>query len=221
MEEAQEKKGLGCLSVLGLMLLTILISVGITVWVLNYYLFPKQFDPVELNAKEESVLEKKLNSFGIFGAVKKTESKQNATILKPEPYSEKGADRNVGLTEKELNALLAKNTNLAERLVIDLSDDLASGKLLIPLDPDFPMLGGKTIKVSAGLKLAYENSRPIVVLKGVSIMGVPVPNAWLGGVKNVDLVKEFGGEEGFWKAFADGVENINIEEGCLHIELKE
>ena len=221
MEDAQEKKGLGCLSVLGLMLLTILISVGITVWVLNYYLFPKQFDPVELNAKEESVLEKKLNSFGIFGAVKKTESKQNATILKPEPYSEKGADRNVGLTEKELNALLAKNTNLAERLVIDLSDDLASGKLLIPLDPDFPVLGGKTIKVSAGLKLAYENSRPIVVLKGVSIMGVPVPNAWLGGVKNVDLVKEFGGEEGFWKAFADGVENINIEEGRLHIELKE
>lgn len=219
--EKQGKKGLGCLSVLGLMLLTIIISVGITVWVVNYYLFPKQFDPVELNAKEESVLEKKLNSFGVFGAVKKVESEKNATILKPEPYSEKGADRNVGLTEKELNALLAKNTNLAERLMIDLSDDLASGKLLIPLDSDFPMLGGKTIKVSAGLKLAYENSRPIVVLKGVSIMGVPVPNAWLGGVKNVDLVKEFGGEEGFWKAFADGVENIHIEEGRLHIELKE
>ena len=117
--EKQGKKGLGCLSVLGLMLLTIIISVGITVWVVNYYLFPKQFDPVELNAKEESVLEKKLNSFGVFGAVKKVESEKNATILKPEPYSEKGADRQVDLTEKDLNALLAKNTNLAERLMID------------------------------------------------------------------------------------------------------
>ena len=36
----------------------------------------------------------------------------------------------------------------------------------------------------------------------------PSPNAWLGNLKNVDLVKEFGGDEGFWKSFSDGVENI-------------
>lgn len=219
--ENQKTKGLGCLPIVGLMILTIAISVGVTIWVLNYYLFPKQFTPVELSDREESILEKKLNSFGIFGAVKKDSPQQDASVLTPEPYTEEGADRNVGLTEKELNALLAKNTNLAERLVIDLADDLASGKLLIPLDPDFPILGGKTIKVSAGLKLAYKDSRPIVILKGVSVMGVPIPNAWLGNIKNVDLVKEFGGKEGFWKAFADGVENIHVEEGSLHIELKE
>jgi len=216
----EEKKGLGCLSVVGLMLLTLVVSVGLTIWLINYYIFPKQFNPVELSSKETNVLEKKLNSFGIFGAVKKT-AVQDDAVFKPEAYTEKGADRTVGLTEKELNALLAKNTNLAERLAIDLSDNLASGKLLIPLDPDFPVLGGKTIKVSAGLELAYKDARPIVILKGVSIMGVPIPNAWLGGIKNVDLVKEFGGEAGFWKAFADGVENIHIKEGRLHIELKE
>jgi len=221
MSATEEKKGLGCLSIAGLMLLTVIISVGVTIWVINYYLFPKQFSPVELNNKEETVLEKKLNNFGIFGAIKKETPSQDATILQPEAYTEEGADREVGLTEKELNALLAKNTNLAERLAIDLSDNLASGKLLIPLDPDFPVLGGKTIKVSAGLELAYKDSRPIVILKGVSLMGVPIPNAWLGSIKNVDLVKEFGGKEGFWKAFADGVKNISVEEGRLHIELKE
>ena len=72
-----------------------------------------------------------------------------------------------------------KGTDLAERLVIDLADDVASAKLLIDLDPDFPFLGGKTLKVNAGAELAYENSRPIVVLKGVSVWGVPIPNAWL------------------------------------------
>ena len=87
--------------------------------------------------------------------------------------------------------------------------------------PDFPFLGGNTIAINAGLELAYENSRPIVVLQGVSVWGVPIPNAWLGGLKNVDLVQEFGGTQGFWRAFADGVESIQVEEGELHISLKD
>lgn len=52
-------------------------------------------------------------------------------------------------------------------------------------------------------------------------MGVPVPNAWLGGIKNIDLVEKFGTEKGFWKTFADGVEDIKVEEGLLKIKLKE
>lgn len=51
-------------------------------------------------------------------------------------------------------------------------------------------------------------------------MGVPVPNAWLGGMKNIDLVKRFEAEKGFWKAFSDGVENIKVEEGLLKVKLK-
>ena len=93
--------------------------------------------------------------------------------------------------------------------------------MLLPLDEDFPFFGGKTLKASAGLELAYEHDRPIVVLKGVSVWGVPLPNAWLGGIKNVDLVKEFGADEGFWKSFADGVENIEVVDGGLVIKLKE
>lgn len=79
---------------------------------------------------------------------------------------------------------------MAERFAIDLSDNLASAKLLLPVPPDFPLLGGNTIAINAGLELAYENGHPIVVLQGVSVWGVPIPNAWLGGLKNVDLVQE-------------------------------
>jgi len=52
-------------------------------------------------------------------------------------------------------------------------------------------------------------------------MGVPVPNAWLGGLKNIDLIEQYGSNDGFWKAFADGVDNINVEDGKIRIELKE
>ncbi len=41
-------------------------------------------------------------------------------------------------------------------------------------------------------------------------MGMPIPNAWLGNLKNVDLIAEFGGTGGVWKAFADGVEALEF-----------
>ena len=52
-------------------------------------------------------------------------------------------------------------------------------------------------------------------------MGIPIPNAWLGGLKNVDLIREFGDAGGFWEAFAKGVEDIQVEEGKLKITLRE
>jgi hypothetical protein len=81
--------------------------------------------------------------------------------------------------------------------------------------------GGQTLKVRAGLELAYREGRPSVALRGIRIMGVPLPNAWLGGIKNIDLVREYGVKEGFWKAFADGVGDIRVEEGRLRIRLNE
>ena len=69
-------------------------------------------------------------------------------LSRPEPYSEKGIKREIRFTERELNGLLAKNTDLAKKLAIDLSDDLISAKLLLPVDEDFPILGGKIFSVS-------------------------------------------------------------------------
>ncbi len=83
------------------------------------------------------------------------------------------------------------------------------------------MVGGQILKVRAGTELAYREGRPVIKLKGISLMGVPVPNAWLGGIKNIDLIKEFGSDEGFWKSFSDGIDSISVVEGLLQIRFKE
>ena len=101
------------------------------------------------------------------------------------------------------------------------SDNLASAKVLIAVDPDMPVLGGKTLRVSTGLELDFRDHQPVVILRGVSIMGVPIPNAWLGNLKNVDLIKEFGTDPGFWQGFAAGIKSVAIKEDELRIELKE
>ncbi len=207
-------------------LVAILLTAVVTFFVLKLTVFRTEFKPVTLNAKEEQVLTTKLQRLDTFQTPARAhrggdESVKPGKALEPEAYSEEGAKREISLSERELNALVAKNTDIASRLALDLSGDLVSAKLLVPMDEDFPLLGGKTLKVRAGVELAYRDSRPVVVLKGISVMGVPLPNAWIGGLKNIDLVREFGGEQGFWKSFADGVENIHIEEGQLVIKLKE
>jgi hypothetical protein len=201
---------------------TMLVTLAVTLLVVKYYFFPSEFKPVQLSAKEEQTLEAKLERLeSLDTAYQPRPGSVDSGVLEPEAYSEKGADRSIRLSERELNALLAKNTDLARKLAIDLSDNLMSAKLLVPVDEDFPIMGGKILKVRAGVELAYRDSKPIVILKGVSIMGVPIPNAWMGGLKNIDLVEEFGSDDGFWKAFADGVQDIRIVEGDLQIELKE
>ena len=202
-----------------IVLVTVLVTVAATLLVVKIYLFPSEFRPVHLNAREERVLDDKLERLDALGA--DPGRRDDTGALVPERYSEAGADRTITLSERELNALLARNTDLARKLAIDLSDNLVSAKLLVPVDEDFPIMGGKILKVRAGLELAYRNNKPIVILKGISLMGVPIPNSWLGGLKNIDLVAEYGADAGFWKSFADGVSNISVSEGKLQIELKE
>lgn len=191
-----------------------------------FFLFPREFKPVHLSTGEEKILQRKLNNFES-GYRKQDSPKRGASNLvttgdlKPEPYSEVGARRKIVFSEREVNSLLAKNTELAKKLAIDFSEDLASARLILPVDPDFPVLGGKTIKASAGVELSFRSGRPLVILRGISIWGVPIPNAWLGSLKNVDLIEKFGHKPGFWKGFAAGVKEIKVTDGRLLIILKE
>lgn len=216
-------------------LLAVLVTAGITFWLIRTYLFANDFRPVELSQQEQVELDDKLRAIGVDpesllpdadrgdteSLASRIERDSEGRLI-PERYSEEGASRTVELSERELNSMLANNSDLARRFAVDLADSLASAKLLIgPIDPDIPVLGGKTLRFSAGLELDYRDERPVVILRGVSLMGVPIPNSWLGNLKNVDLVNEFGGDPGFWQSFADGVEIIEISDGKLRIELKE
>jgi hypothetical protein len=242
--EQQKKKGFSGIQVMAIGFGLVVATVVLTLFAAWAWLFPKPFEPVVLSPAEEQVLEKKLSLFegidqGKTAAPQKRVAQEKPAAhpletgparsdeftkggdLRPEAYSEEGASREVTFSEREVNSLLARNTDLARKVAIDLGQDLVSLKILVPVDPDFPFLGGKTLRVRAGAELAYKEGRPLVKLRGISIMGVPVPNAWMGGLKNIDLVREFGGDSGFWKTFAEGVDAINVREGSLYIKFKE
>ena len=222
-------RGRSGLQIFLIVLVTVIVTAALTFWILRTYIFPAEFKPVQLSASEEQVLEQKLERIDSIQSrrtrgtakVERRAAAEAEEALEPEPYSEVGASRSIMLTERELNGMLAKNTDLAKKLAIDLSENLMSARLLIPVDEDFPIMGGQILKVRAGMEIAYRDNQPIVILKGVSVMGVPIPNAWLGGMKNIDLVEHYRNESGFWKAFADGVDNITVKDGNVTLLLKE
>ncbi|GAA3953692.1 hypothetical protein GCM10022278_10610 [Allohahella marinimesophila] len=187
--------------------LGVLLALLIAGWLGYNYVFSTDIEPVELNSAEEQALEQKI---------------EQIVRAEPQPYSEDDAKRELSFSERELNALLARETDMAQQLAIDLSDDAASATFLVPLPPDFPIMAGKTVRLDAGLEIIQlEDSSIRIALKGVSVGGVPLPDAWLGNLKNVDLVSasEQGGS-GFWKQVAAGVDTIRIRDGEVQLKLR-
>ncbi|MBV5316351.1 MAG: arginine N-succinyltransferase [Desulfobulbaceae bacterium] len=227
MEQHQQSSGLSGLQVVGIVAAAMLLTVVATLLIVKIWLFPQPFAPVVLSPAEEQRLEQKLERFEHWGTrspAVRPAPKRNGPVgddLQPEVYSEAGASREIRLTEREINSMIAQNTDLATRMAVDFSHDLVSVKMLIPIDPDFPMFGGKILKIKAGAELAFRQGQPVVILRGISVMGVPLPNAWLGGLKNIDLVQIFGTDPGFWQGFAEGVAAIEVRDGSLLIVLKE
>jgi hypothetical protein len=224
-EPAAKKFRFSFLQVTGIVVLVIIVTALLTAWWVKHYIYASKFTPTVLTVKERKVLDSKLVKLEESAkkdlVVPKKKRHEREAPLEPEVYSEEGAKREISLTEKELNALIANNPEVAQLVAINLSDSLISVKLVIPIDEEIPVLGGKTLRLNLGLILSYENERPVVALKGVSIGGIPLPNAWLGNLKNRNLVKEFGNEGGFWKLFSDGVADLKVKKGHILIKLKE
>ncbi|WP_428637048.1 arginine N-succinyltransferase [Shewanella sp.] len=213
------QQGASTVQILLIVLLTIVLTAVASFFIIRTYIFPAPFTPVTLNAKEEQRLDNKLSQLG-WQVERNTEGQRGGDKLEPEPYRERDADRQVTFSEKEVNAMIGRNPDFAERVAIDFSDNLASAKILVPIPQDFPIMAGEILRVNAGLDIHLDATRrPVVALVGVSLMGVPIPNAWLGNMKNVNLVGEFG-DRGFWTTFADGVDDLQIREGELYLKLR-
>ena len=112
----------GCLHLLLAAAVAAILAAIAAFLVARLIFFPAAFKPVELSAREEQALQVKLDRLDF--AAPAAAGANPGAAAEPEAYSEAGADRTIRFTEKEINALLAKNTDLADKLAIA---DAASG----------------------------------------------------------------------------------------------
>jgi hypothetical protein len=197
--------------------LAVLATALVTAWWVNQYLYAATFEPTQLTKSEQRSLDSKMAQLR---QVDESGSSPDGP-LEPEPYSEEGASREIQLTEREVNSLIAKDVEMAKHVAVDLADNLVSVKLVVPVAEEMPIVGGKMLKVNFGVELSYANGKPVVAMQGISLGGVPLPSAWWGDIKHINLVEEFGGPGGFWDQFAKGVQDLKIQDGQLRITLKE
>ena len=205
--------------------IAVLATAIVTGWWVNQYLFATMFEPTRLNRAEQQVLDAKMAPLRHMATVESSAPPSSlpttGTPLEPEPYSEREVNREIQLTEREVNALLAKDSEMAKHMAVDLADDLVSVKFVVPVNKEVPLVGGKMVKLNFGLALSYANGKPVVAMRGISVGGIPLPSAWWGDIKNTNLVEEYDGSGGFWDQFAKGVEDLKIQDGQLHVKLKE
>lgn len=229
--------GIGWLGVTLIVIATMIVTLLAGALAVRYVLFADQFEPVTLDREEQAALDRKLSAIGVGPAEGPPDAPRDRFApnvdefntegrLRPEPYRGTEGPSEVHFDERELNALIARDPELARRLAIDLSRDLISVKLLVPLPPDFPVMGGQTLRVTAGAQVRQAlgpvgEPRLAVVVTGVSLWGVPLPNAWIGGLRGVDLVEQYGNDPGFWQALAEGIETVRVDEGELVVRLAE
>jgi hypothetical protein len=178
---------------------------------------PAPFTPVTLSAPATEVLDAKLNAV-------------DPSIPAPHPmpdvaalgaYTEDEAGRSIVFTQDELNAVLAKDPDLARHVRLHLSDDLVTLQILTPLDPALPLLGGRTLRFDLGLSLIITSATPTITVRGIKVGGLPLPGAWWGDIKNKNLVNSFTQDDGFWDLFTRGVDHLEITQGQLSLRLKE
>ena len=122
------------------------------------WIFPPGIEPVTLDPREQADLDRKIQPL-----------REAAGIPGPaaEPYAELDAhnsrerDRIVYLTERELNAIVAKSPELADKVFFRLSEDMISASLLITFPEDFPVLAARTVRVGTGLRIGQKDGRAL------------------------------------------------------------
>lgn len=132
-------------------------------------------------------------------------------------------ERTLVITAREINAYLAQQ-NVGDRLKVDLGHDSISATLLVPVPPDagVPLISGTTLRLSLALSARMnEQGHAELQVRDVRIGGMPMPNAWLGDLKGVNLTSESLQQDPALRRFLAGIQHLQITPEGLRLVLAE
>lgn len=197
--------------VLVVLLLALLLTAGL--WILH--LLHAQTRTQPLDATEERVLEQKLELLFDVGRAP-DEGASGEAPLAAEIYREDPSRRHLRFSEREINALIARDPALAGRAAVRLSPGQISAGFLVDVPEELPLLGGRRLRVQTGNRLHSHGDRVEARLLGVSVGGIPLPEAWLGGFKGTDLLAS-----SWLGTLGAGIEALTVGDGWVDLRLAE
>lgn len=210
---------IGCLHMAGLILLALLLIISVAVWISKYYLFPRFLSPVTLNSQEEQILQQKLNAMSMDNTVVTTNN--TAVLQRVSTTSLAPSTQEISLSEKELNALLARYTTRGKQIAIDLNDTLTQATLLIPIQENIPFIGGDSIKSRADVIWPSQTDPPVVQFTQVRPQGFDLPAQWLTPFNQLDLRQEVLDANERWQEVVKRIQSLKVQGDHLLIRFKD
>ncbi|MDB6074320.1 MAG: hypothetical protein JWO89_1960 [Verrucomicrobiaceae bacterium] len=192
----------------GIVLGTAGIAAASTAWWVKHNIYASQFQPVALNQAEQEGLDNKLKVLG-----------QNSTAL---PVDPEVAKRTMTISEKEINAFFAQQ-GLGEQVKVELTEGAAAAVIVMPVDRDAPLIGGTTLRIRVAFGAKMDKDKHLALsLSDVHVGGVPLPNAWLGNLKGLNLLSDSPMQsDPAVKGFLEGIRDFKIQRGSMQIVLNE
>ncbi len=203
------------------LLALILIIGGVSAGWYWYYFHARAFSPVELSQNEQLVMDGKLELAGgdaVFTNADALEASERPIVVREDD------PRTIIFTEREINGVLHHNTDLADKLYIDLKKDAVVAKIVYPVQEDVAVVGGKTLRANVTMQIYLDDSGKLQIALGdVTVSGIPLPNAWLFDAKGKNLIDLDSGPDGtgLLKRIADGIADFKVEDGQIKIRLNE
>ncbi|HRJ09828.1 MAG TPA: hypothetical protein PK490_10585 [Prosthecobacter sp.] len=196
------------LIVLGVLALGCGIAAAASAWWVKRNLYASPMRPVSLSVAEQTDLDAKLKALESSPAPAAPSAEQERTLV---------------ITAREINAYLA-GQGLGETFKVDLGRDSIAVTTIAPIPEDsgLPLLAGATLRVRLSLTLAMDPGQKLrLAVNDVRVGCVPLPNAWLGDIKGVNLVSE--GVEGdpAMQRFFAGIQSAEVAPDGIRIILNE
>lgn len=206
-----EKKAVNSSCLIRASILVAILIAAIGLFILWYN---RPIRPVVLTDPEKSVVQEKLatmQSVASDGSSTDIESGTDDTYIP--------GKREITFTDRELNGLLHQHTTLGDQISFQFTPGNVLARIATPLPDDIPVIGGTTLRARAKFAVDASGTSPKLALEDFTVWGISIPNDWLGGIKNVNLLGQaFGTED---PQGIPGVESLSIEKGHLLIRLKE
>ena len=203
-------------------LLLLAVSLGATVAATVWWI-QRPIRPVVLSPDEKVTVEKKIQEIeggGIPLAVPATSALSPTPTpklkLRPDPRTYEAGSKRLVLTEREVNGLLNLNTDLGNKVRLEFAQDAINAYMAIPIPQDFPIGAGTTLRMRGRFRVSIGGEgKPYAVIEDVTIFGLSLPKAWLGGIKGENLLGEaLGGGTG-----VNGIKSLKVEPGALVLEV--
>jgi hypothetical protein len=125
------------------------------------------------------------------------------------------------LSEREINGLLNANTDLGKSVRLEFDQDAINGYLAVRIPQDFPIGGGRMFRARGRFRVSLGNGgKPYAILEDVTVLGISLPKAWLGGIKGENLLGEAmtGNNQA---PVLKGIKSLRVEPGALVLEVED